>query len=229
MKTFQLEGSVREVVGKKSTKAIRVNEKIPCVLYGGKENIHFETAINAVRKLIYTPEIYLVELKVGGKAYKSIMKDLQFHPVSDKVLHIDFLEVIDNKPIVVNVPVKLLGLAEGIKEGGKLIQEMRTLKVKATYDLIPEHLEVDVTDIALGKSIQVGALSFPGLEILSPSINIICVVKLTRVAKGMTLEEELTGVVASEEGAEGEATTEAAASDNSSKTSDSEKGTESES
>lgn len=184
MKTFQLEGSLRELVGKKATKAVRKNENVPCVLYGGQENIHFEAKASNVRKLIYTPEIFLVELNVGGKAYKSIMKDLQFHPVTDKVLHIDFIEVSEKKPIMMSVPIKLEGLAEGVKSGGKLMQEMRTLRVKATYDKIPENLTINVTNIQLGKSIQVGALSFPGLEILSPTMNVVATVKLTRAAKG---------------------------------------------
>lgn len=184
MKTFQLEGSLRDIVGKKPTKAIRVNESIPCVLYGGKENIHFEVKNSNVRKLIYTPEIFLVELTIGSNTYKAIMKDLQFHPVTDKVLHIDFLEVNEKKPITMLVPIKLQGLAQGVKSGGKLIQEMRLLKVKATYDKIPENVSVDVTEVGLGKSIQVGKLSYPGLEILSPVKNIVATVKLTRASKG---------------------------------------------
>ncbi len=184
MKSFQLEGTVREVLGKKATKAARKEDKVPCVLYGQGENIHFEVSSNAVRKLIYTPEVYLVELTVAGKEYKAIMKDLQFHPVSDRVLHIDFLEVSADKPVVFNIPVKLEGLAEGVKAGGKLTQEMRYLKVKATYDKLPENLVVDVTELGLGKTIQVGALSFEGLEILSPAMNVVTAVKLTRAAKG---------------------------------------------
>jgi large subunit ribosomal protein L25 len=184
MKTFQLEGSVRANVGKKAAKAVRSTEKVPCVLYGNGENIHFEATASGLRKLIYTPEIFLVELTVDGKTRTAIMKDLQFHPVTDAVLHVDFLEVTPKKPIVMNVPVKLEGLAEGVKAGGKLTQEMRTLKVKATYDKIPENLTIDVTNLGLGKTIQVGALSFDGLEILSPAMNVVTAVKLTRAARG---------------------------------------------
>lgn len=184
MKSFKLEGSVRETLGKKATKAIRSEEIIPCVIYGGTETVHFQVTASAVRKLIYTPEIFLVELTVAGKEYKAVLKALQFHPVTDKILHIDFLEVSLNKPVVFEVPVKLEGLAEGVKAGGKLTQEMRKLKVKATYDKIPENLVVDVTPLGLGKTIQVGALSFEGLEILSPAMNVVTAVKLTRAAKG---------------------------------------------
>ncbi len=184
MKTFELQGSVREVVGKKPTKVVRKSDMVPCVLYGGTEIIHFEVSQSNVRKLIYSPEVFVVGLTIGEKSCMAIMKDLQFHPVSDKVLHIDFLEVFESKPITIKIPVKLEGLAIGVKQGGKLIQEMRTLKVRATYDKIPENLVVNVTKIKLGKSIQVGALSFPGLEILSPTMNIVATVKLTRAAKG---------------------------------------------
>ncbi len=184
MKSFKLEGTVREVLGKKATKAARKGDNVPCVVYGVGENVHFEVSNNAVRKLIYSPEVFLVELSVAGKEYKAVMKDLQFHPVTDKVLHIDFLEVSLDKPVVFNIPVKLEGLAEGVKAGGKLTQEMRYLKVKATYDKLPEQLIVDVTELGLGKTIQVGALSYDGLEILSPSMNVVTAVKLTRAAKG---------------------------------------------
>lgn len=184
MKTFQLEGSLRETLGKKATKVVRKEESIPCVLYGMGENIHFLVTASAVRKLVYSPDIFGVELTINGKMHNAVVKDLQFHPVSDKVLHMDFLEVNTAKPIVMEVPVKLEGLAEGVKAGGKLTQEMRKLKVKATYDKIPEVLTIDVTELGLGKTIQVGALSFEGLEVLSAAMNVVASVKLTRAAKG---------------------------------------------
>ena len=184
MKTFELSGELRPEIGKKASKSVRKQESVPCVLYGGKEVVHFNATFGGLRKLIYTPEIFLVELTVGEKTYKAILKDLQFHPVSDAVLHVDFLEISDKKPVVMDVPVVLHGLAEGVKAGGKLSQEMRKLKVKACYDKIPENLTIDVTDLGLAKTIQVGALSFPGLEILSPAMNVVAAVKLTRAAKG---------------------------------------------
>ena len=184
MKTFELSGEVRDSLGKKATKAVRVAETIPCVLYGGKENVHFTVTGSAVRKLIYTPEVYVVNLTVGGTTTKSIMKELQFHPVSDKVLHIDFLEINENKPVVVEVPVKLTGLAEGVKEGGKLSLEMRKLKVKGIYTKIPESITVDVTSITLGKAISVGKLSLKDLEILNTKNAVVAQVKLTRAARG---------------------------------------------
>lgn len=184
MKTFVLEGSLREALGKKAAKAVRQEENIPCVLYGQGENINFQVPSSAVRKLVYSPDIFAVELTIDGKKHNAVIKELQFHPVSDNVLHIDFLEVNTTKPIVMEVPVKLVGLAQGVKDGGKLSQEMRKLKVKATYDKIPEALNIDVAQLGLGKTIQVGALSFEGLEILSASMSVVASVRLTRAAKG---------------------------------------------
>lgn len=184
MKTFELKGTVRTDLGKKATKAERVAENVPCVLYGGKENIHFTTTISDIRKLIYTPEVYIVNLDIDGKKTKSIMKALQFHPVSDKVLHIDFLQVTETRPVTVELPVKLEGLAEGVKAGGKLSLEVRKLKVKGLYTQIPENIIIDVTELALGKSIQVGKVSVANLEILNNKNAVVAQVKLTRAARG---------------------------------------------
>jgi len=184
MKTFDLSGEVREDLGKKATKAVRSAELIPCVLYGGGENAHFTVTESAVRKLIYSPEVFVVNLTVGGKTTKAIMKEIQFHPVSDKVLHIDFLEINENKPVVVELPVKLTGLAEGVKAGGKLSLEMRKLKVKGIYTQIPENITIDVTNLGLGKSIQVGKVELSGLELLNAKNAVVAQVKLTRAARG---------------------------------------------
>jgi len=184
MKTFELKGSARPGLGKKATKALRVNDSIPCVLYGGKETVHFQVTTSDVRKLIYTPEIFLVELNLDGRKTNAILKDLQFHPVKDTIFHIDFLEVSENKPIVMEVPIKLIGLAEGVKMGGKLSQEMRKLRVRALYKHIPEKLEVHVENLGLGKTIQVSALSFDNLTIMNNPINVVAAVKLTRAARG---------------------------------------------
>ena len=184
MKTFELKVTVRTDLGKKATKADRVAEKVPCVLYGGGENTHFTTTLSDIRKLIYTPEVYIVNLDIDGKKVKAIIKALQFHPVSDKVLHIDFLQLTDDKPVVVELPVKLVGLAEGVKAGGKLSLEVRKLKVKGLYTQIPENIVVDVAGLALGKSIQVGKISVENLEILNNKNAVVAQVKLTRAARG---------------------------------------------
>ncbi|MDR0349843.1 MAG: 50S ribosomal protein L25/general stress protein Ctc [Tannerella sp.] len=210
MKTYQLEGTPRESVGKKATKALRKESLIPAVLYGQSpvelpfngslnkgENIvetkdkkkgiiitNFIVSADSVRKLIYTPDIFLVELTLNGKVTKVILKDIQFHPVSENILHIDFQEVFDEKPIVMEVPVVLEGYAEGVKSGGKLNLEMRRLRVKALYDKIPEKLTVNVDHLGLGKTIQVGELSFENLELVNAKNAVVCAVKLTRAARG---------------------------------------------
>lgn len=185
MKTFQLSGTPRPEFGKKAAKTVRKEGNVPCVLYGGSEVVHFSVADNDLRHLIFTPEIFLVELTLGAKKYKSILKDAQFHPVKDTTLHLDFYEVSETKPILMDVPVRLNGLAEGVKGGGKLSQELRKLKVKALYTDIPEVLNIDVTNLGLGKTMQVGALSFDKLEIVTNKQNVVCAVKLTRVARGL--------------------------------------------
>lgn len=184
MKTFELSAQVRTELGKKATKAVRNADTVPCVLYGGEENIHFTTTNSAIRKLIYTPDVFLVNLTVDGKTTKAVMKEIQFHPVTDQVLHIDFLQVFDDKPVMVEIPVRVTGLAAGVKAGGKLSLEMRKLKVKGIYTDIPESIILDVTKLKLGKSIQVGEVSVDKLELLNAKNAVITQVKLTRAARG---------------------------------------------
>ena len=184
MKTFELKGAARPELGKKAAKSVRTNDAIPCVIYGGKEVTHFQVITGDVRKLIYSPEIFIVALDLEGKKVSAILKDIQFHPVKDTILHIDFLEVFGDKPIIMDVPVKLSGLAEGVKQGGKLSQEMRKIKVKALYKYIPEKLEIDVENLGLGKTIQIGALSFDNLTLLNNVDSVVASVKLTRAARG---------------------------------------------
>ena len=163
---------------------MRKNNEIPAVLYGGEQLIHFTVTKDAVRKLIYTPEIFAVELTIDGKTTMAIVKDIQFHPVTDAILHIDFLEVSKEKPVVMEVPIVLEGHAEGVKAGGKLTLQMRKLKVKATYDQIPEQLVINVDNLGLGKTMQVGALHFEGLELMNAKNAVVCAVQLTRAARG---------------------------------------------
>ena len=187
MKTFTLSGSKRTDIGKKATKACRKNDLIPSVIYGGEnaETIAFSVAASDVRKLIYSPEIFLVDLTIDGANYKAILKDVQVHPVTDEILHLDFLHVFENKPIVIDVPVILDGLAEGVKAGGKLSLDLRKLKVKALYTNVPEKVHIDVTSLALGKSVQIGELHFDNLELLNAKNAVVCRVQLTRAARGL--------------------------------------------
>jgi large subunit ribosomal protein L25 len=184
MKTFQLEGSLREQTGKKTVKACRKKALVPCVLYGGESVVHFAVSKENIRKLIYTPEVYVVELTIDGKKAKAILKESQFHPVSDELLHVDFLEVSDTKPIVIEIPIALSGLAEGVKAGGKLSLEMRKLKVRGLYADLPEKLDINIEHLGLGKTIQVGELNFDKLELLNAKNNVVAAVKLTRAARG---------------------------------------------
>jgi large subunit ribosomal protein L25 len=198
MKTFELKGTLRADVGKKATKLVRKQGQIPCVLYGGEEPVHFSAPINDFRKLLYTPHVYIVNIDVEGKVYPALLKDLQFHPVSDEVLHIDFKMLHDDKPAVTRIPVVTTGFSVGVQAGGRLKTEIRRLKVKALPKDFPDTLTIDVTKIALGHSLKVRDLKFPNLELLDPAGAVVISVKLTRVAKGMAAAS------AGEEGEEGE-------------------------
>ena len=189
MKSIEVRGTARTIAERSSEqaralKAIRKNNGVPCVLYGGKEVIHFTVTVDGLRNLVYTPHIYVVDLIIDGKKYNAIMKDIQFHPVKDNILHVDFYEIDEAKPIVMEVPVQLEGLAEGVKAGGKLSLQMRKLKVKALYNVIPERLVVNVSHLGLGKTVKVGELSYEGLELLNAKDAVVCAVKLTRAARG---------------------------------------------
>lgn len=183
METLALAGSKRTDLGKKATRALRVNEQIPCVLYRGNDNVHFAVTQADVRPLIFTPNVYIVELSIDGEKVNAIKQDIQYHPVTDEILHIDFLPVTEDKNIVMEIPVKLEGLAEGVKQGGKLMQEMRYLKVAGVYTQFPDTLNVDVTELVLGKTIQVKDLSYDNIEILNSPGAVVAAVKLTRAAR----------------------------------------------
>ena len=191
MKSIEIKGSLRTETGKKATRELRKSNSVPCVLYGINKDekgnqvaTHFTVTNDGLRNLVYTPHIYVVDLNIDGKIVTAIMKDIQFHPVTDKILHVDFLQIDESNPIVMEVPVKLEGLAEGVKAGGKLALQVRKLKVKALYSAIPERLIVDVTNLGLGKTIKVGELSYEGLQLLNAKEAVVCAVKLTRAARG---------------------------------------------
>ena len=209
MKTFELKGTPRENLGKKMSKNLRKQGMIPAVLYGqepvalpytGKMNAgeklveigdgkgiivtDFSVSFDGVRKLIYTPEIHLVSIEMrDGRKVNAILKEIQFHAVSDAILHLDFQEVFADKPIEMHVPVELIGHAVGVKAGGKLTQAMRKLKVKGLAEQIPEKLTVNVDHLELGKTIKVGELQFDHVELISPKNAVVCAVKMTRAAQ----------------------------------------------
>ena len=185
MKTFELTGSKREGTGKKAAKAYRKELLVPCVLYGGDEVVHFTVTKEGIRKLIYTPEVFVVDLSVEGKKYVAILKDSQYHPVSDELLHADFQQIFEDKPVIIDIPIVLEGLAQGVKDGGKLSMDMRKLKVKGLYKNFPEKLVINIENLALGKTVQVGNLNFKNLELLNSKDNVVAAVKLTRAARGL--------------------------------------------
>ncbi|MCT4639825.1 MAG: 50S ribosomal protein L25/general stress protein Ctc [Bacteroidales bacterium] len=188
MKTYEITGVKRENIGKKDAKALRKEERVPCVLYGGKENLHFSTSAKELKNAIYTPNVYIMNLDIDGKKIVAVIQDIQFHPVSDEVTHIDFLEVKEGENVKVEVPVKLEGFAKGVQKGGKLHLAMRRLKVSGLVDNLPDELTVNVDDLDLGKSIKIGELDFENLEILHAKNAVVATVRLTRAARAAAVE-----------------------------------------
>ena len=190
MLEINLSGAKRTATGKKASKIMRKEGVVPCNLYGEKkgenglpEALAFSVPFSELRKAIYTPNVYVVNLNIDGEKHMAIIKEMQFEPVTDAVLHVDFLEITAEKPIVVGIPVSLKGLAAGVRLGGRMSLSVRQLKVKAPYTQIPEKLEIDVTSLEIGKSIKVGNLSYEGLELVTPAEGVVCSVKMTRAAQ----------------------------------------------
>ena len=197
MKEFSVSGQKRATTGKKAAKELRKEGLVPCNLYGEKkgenglpEALAFAIPAAQLRKVVYTPHVYVVNLTIDGEAHKAVMKELQFHPTTDALLHIDFFEVNETKPITIGIPVKLTGHAQGVRDGGRLNQAVRQLNVTAPYKQIPETLEIDVTDLKLGKAIKVAELSFDGLEIATPAQVVVCSVKATRASRAAAAAED---------------------------------------
>lgn len=181
MKTFELTGTLRSEFGKKAAKALRAEKLVPCNLYGvGSNNTTFTVAVADVRQMIYTPDTLIILLTIGDKKATAVVKELQFHPLSGDVLHIDFLEVTEQKPVTVEIPIQLTGHAEGVKAGGKLSQAMRKMKVNGIYTQFPDRVVVDVTALGLGKKIAVGDVHIEGLTMMNPKDACVAEVKATR-------------------------------------------------
>ncbi|MBR4363808.1 MAG: 50S ribosomal protein L25/general stress protein Ctc [Prevotella sp.] len=184
MKEISVKGQQRTDTGKKATKLLRKEGLIPCNLYGEAETaLSFSTSMSEIRKAIYTPDVYVVNLNIDGKEHKAIIKELQFHPTTDALLHADFYEINEKKAITIGIPVKLNGLAQGVRDGGKINLSIRKINVTAPYKQIPEILNIDVTNLQLGKAIKVGELSFEGLEIATSPEVVVCSVKATRASR----------------------------------------------
>ena len=190
MKEINVTGQKRNDLGKKASKLLRKEGLIPCNIYGEKKDengkpvaLSFACPMSELRKVVYTPHIYVINLIIDGESHTAVMKELQFHPVTDALLHADFYEVNDQKPITIGIPVKLNGLAQGVRDGGRINLSVRKINVTAPYKAIPEHLDIDVTNLQLGKSIKVGELSFEGLTLSTPADVVVCSVKATRASR----------------------------------------------
>ena len=190
MKEINVTGQKRNDLGKKASKLLRKEGLIPCNIYGEKKDengkpvaVSFACPMSELRKVVYTPHIYVINLIIDGESHTAVMKELQFHPVTDALLHADFYEVNDQKPITIGIPVRLNGLAQGVRDGGRINLSIRKINVKAQYKNIPEVLNIDVTNLGLGKSIKVGELNFEGLTLSTPAEVVVCSVKATRASR----------------------------------------------
>ena len=188
MKEINVSGQKREDLGKKASKHLRKEGLVPCNLYGEQKEdgkpvaLAFAAPMSELRKIVYTPHIYVINLNIDGEHHTAILKELQFHPVTDALLHVDFYAVNDQKQITIVIPVKLVGLAQGVRDGGRMNLSVRKINVTAPYQQIPEHLDIDVTKLRIGKSIKVGQLSFDGLTMATSKDVVVCSIKMTRSA-----------------------------------------------
>lgn len=190
MKTISISGSARQGVGKRDAKQLRYEGRVPAVLYGGKEQVHFSVVEADLKDLVYTPNALFVELDIDGRKFRAFMQDIQFHPVTETINHVDFMELFDNKPVVMQIPVKFVGTSEGVKAGGKLIQKLRKLQVRALPADHQDAIEVNIESLEVGKSIRVSDLSFDKLTILNAKTDTIASVVSSRTMLQGTAEGE---------------------------------------
>ncbi len=207
MKKVSLSGSLRENVGKKDAKRVRREGSIPCVIYGGEKQIHFAVEELAFDSIIFTPDVYEINLDIDGKKFTAVLQAVQYHPVTDKVLHADFLEVLDGKPVIVGIPVHLVGDSVGVLKGGKLIQKMHKLRVKGLINLIPEYIDIDISKVNIGGSVKIREIELENMSLLDPLNSVIVRVKAARAVEVVDEDED------EDEDGEGEAGGEEAAAD----------------
>jgi large subunit ribosomal protein L25 len=180
MKSVSISGSPRANVGKKDAKALRSGKLVPCVLYGGKEQVHFSVIETEFKQLIYTPDVHTVDLTVDGKKYNAILQEAQFHKISDSLLHVDFLELVPNKPVVMNIPVRTKGVSPGVRNGGKLVQKLKTLKAKGLIEKMPDEIAINIDKLEIGSGVRVSDIHVDGLTFLNaPNVTIVSV-QITR-------------------------------------------------
>jgi large subunit ribosomal protein L25 len=183
MKVIFISGSPRASVGKKDSKALRVQGLVPCVLYGGKEQVHFSAKQSDFKPLLFTPEVHTVELEVAGAKYNAILQDVQFHNLKDHILHVDFFQVSEDKPVIIGIPVKLEGVAPGVREGGNLVTKMRKLKVRALLKDLPDFITIDISKLAIGQSVKIGELKNSKLTFIEAPNVVVVAVTETRASK----------------------------------------------
>lgn len=183
MKSIAISGSLRENVGKRDAKELRYQGLVPAVLYGGKEQYHFSVSAADLKPAIYTPDIHFIDLEIDGKKFKAILQDAQFHPLTDQVRHVDFLELHDNKPVALNIPIKLTGTSPGVRAGGKLVQKLRSLRVKALPNDLPQYIEVSLEPLEVGNSVRVGNIQVENGTILNNSDDTIVSVIMSRALR----------------------------------------------
>ncbi len=182
MKSITIQGTKRESVGKKSTKALRDAELVPCVVYGGSETLNFSAEERAFKGLVYTPEAHTVSIELDGNTIPAVLQDIQFHPLTDKILHADFYQLSDDKPVVMEVPVRLTGRSKGVVAGGAMRQSFRKLKVKAIPGNLPDEIVVDVTPLKIGSKLYVGDIKVEGFTFMHPDNAVVVAVKMSRTA-----------------------------------------------
>lgn len=203
MKSITIQGVKRESVGKASTRTLRNADQVPCVVYGGNEPLHFSTDEKSFKNLVYTPEAHTVNLELAdGTKVSAILQDIQFHPVTDKIIHADFYQLHDDKPVSIEVPVRLTGRARGVVNGGVLRFNMRKLKVRAIPANLPDEIEIDITQMRIGNKKYVESIRTEGFTILHPDNAVIVAVRTSRTAVADEEEEEEGGEAAAEGGAE---------------------------
>ena len=183
MKSVTLSGSLRTNVGKVDAKAIRLKGLVPCVIYGGTEQIHFQADERAFKPVIFTPNAHIVEIDLDGKVYKTVLQEAQYHKINDKLIHADFLQIVEGKPVTANIPVVLTGQSEGVKKGGKLVLKMRKLKVRGIAADLPDAIEVSISKLDIGNSVSVGDITIEGATLLNAkNVSVVSVTTTRAVA-----------------------------------------------
>jgi large subunit ribosomal protein L25 len=190
MKTLELNGQLREDLGKKGSIALRREEVVPCVIYGGEKAIHFSAPLAEMKKFIYSPHVYFIHIGLDGKTYKTAMKEIQFHPVTDEILHVDFLELSDDKKVKMDLPVTVTGNSVGVRAGGKLSMNTRKLKVEALPGDMPDEVKLDISNLNIGDKLRISDLNFKGVTFLDASNVVVATVQVTRNTKAAAAEAE---------------------------------------